>query len=81
MDSDSNVTNKNLPFAVNKSNKMEQLRFLFFALANSTCFGWQSHPSSGVHVELASAKNKKHNCCILLELFTTIKHDARNHKY
>ena len=31
--------------------------------------GWDCHPK---HVELAIAKNKKRNCCILLELFTTI---------
>ena len=40
--------------------------------------GWDCYPK---HVELAIAKNKKRNCCILLDLFTTIKHDARDHKY
>ena len=33
----------------NKSNQMQQLRFLY-ALVYSTCFGWQSNPSSGVHM-------------------------------
>ena len=31
--------------------------------------GWDCHPK---HVELAIAKNNKRNCCILLDLFTTI---------
>ena len=33
----------------NKSNKMQQLRFHSHWLY-STCFGWHSHPSSGVHM-------------------------------
>jgi len=29
---------------------MQQLRFILRKCFYSTCFGWQSHPSSGVHV-------------------------------
>ena len=34
----------------NNSNEMQQLRFILRKCFYSTCFGWQSHPSSGVHV-------------------------------
>ena len=33
---------------LNKSNKMQQLRFYSPQWLYSTCFGWQFHPSSGV---------------------------------
>jgi len=46
----------------------------------STCFRWQSHPSSGVQrVKPLRIKNTIVASC--WTYFTTIKHDARNHKY
>ena len=37
-------------FCSENNSEMQQLRFILRKCFYSTCFGWQSHPSSGVHV-------------------------------
>ena len=45
----------------NNSNETQQLRFILRKYFYFTCFGWQSHPSSGVHV-LYMATGKQAHC-------------------
>ena len=44
----------------NNSNEMQQLRFILRKCFYSTCFGWQSHPSSGVHVLYMATGKQAH---------------------
>ena len=48
-------------FCIENNSEMQQLRFILRKRFYSTCFGWQSHPSSGVHVlYMATGKQTLH---------------------
>ena len=56
-----------LLIVVKKSNKLQQLRFYSPQWLYSTCFGRQSHPSSGVHM-LYMATGKPAHCKLTIHL-------------
>ena len=47
-------------YSENNSNEMQQLLFILRKCFYSTCFGWQSHPSSGVHVLYVATGKQAH---------------------